>query len=269
MLFATLGMSGVFLLRKTNLFSMKKITLSFGLTLFVSFVCQSQIISKHYYPKIVVPDGQEYLVQTDSLYLDTLILGDNSKLKFLYARTKMIVENAFAGDNCLWDAAGKNGANGTSGSLDGEHGEDGKNLVLVIVFRELKHLLIRTDGGAGGNGFHASTGRSMSVNGGNAGDGGDGGLLELHYSSVGFLPRFNEKSEHSISFCYTGGNAGHLGFGKKDVKRAQPAVEKEYYHSPGGKSVRAEISVASEPSGTNGHSGSPGSEGQLILKRFD
>jgi hypothetical protein len=269
MLFAILGMSGVFLLRKTNLFSMKKITLSFGLTLFVSFVCHSQIISKHYYSKIVVPDDQEYLVQTDSLYLDTLILGNNSKLKFLHTRTKMIVENTFAGDNCLWDATGKNGANGTLSSPDGQDGEDGKNLVLVIVFRELKHLMIRTDGGAGGNGLHASTGQSIGVDGGNGGEGGDGGLLELHYSSEDFLLRFNEESEHSIFFCYTGGNAGSFGFGKKDVKRPSSGGTTEYYVSPQGNAVRNEVSVAQDPSGTNGHSGSRGNDGHLVLKRFD
>lgn len=248
---------------------MKKIFLAFNLVLFVASLGLGQIVSGHYHPKIVVPDDQEFFVQTDSLYLDTLILGNNSKLTFQFMRTKMIVENAFAGDNCLWDAMGKAGAHGTSGSPDGADGEDGKNLVLVIVFRELKHLLIRTDGGAGGNGIHASTGRTIGINGGNAGDGGDGGFLELHYSTVGFLPRFNEESEHSISFCYTGGNAGHFGFGNKDVKRARPPIEKEYYHNAGGTTVRSEVSVAPTPSGSNGHTGNQGNDGQLILKRFD
>jgi hypothetical protein len=248
---------------------MKKTILAFGFALSVPFFSLGQIVSGHYHAKIAVPDNQEFYVQTDSLYLDTLILGNNSKLKFLFTRTKMIVENAFIGNNCLWDATGKAGATGTLNLPNGGDGEDGKNLVLVIVFRELKHLLIRTDGGAGGNGVHASTGRTIGIDGGNAGDGGDGGLLELHYSSVGFLPRFNEEREHSISLSYSGGNAGHFGFGKKDIKGPRPAGEKEYNHAAKGNLARIEASVAPPPSGTDGHTGTQGNEGKLILKRFD
>jgi hypothetical protein len=246
-----------------------KITIFFFmLSLLASLSSTGQIVSEHYYAKISVPDNQEYLIQTDSVYLDTLILGNNSKLKFLFSRTKMIVENALIGNYCIWDATGTSGENGTSNLPNGIDGGNGKDLVLIIVFRELKSLSIKTDGGKGGNGLTPNQ-RSSLLKGGNAGEGGDGGRLELHYSATGFLPRFNEKSEHSIFLSYKGGNAGLMGIGKKNSLQRQQVITKDYSASPEGRVVRHETPVSSESSGTDGHTGSSGLDGHLILKRFE
>jgi hypothetical protein len=262
-------------------------TLQFYLVLgglFCGQICSSQTLTENYYSKIVINEGEEYVSAVDSIYIDTLILRDESRLRFLQ-RSKLIVEKAFIGKNCELTSGGLRGSDGkrTTGGiikLDGEDGTDGADLMLIIVFYELNSLSINTSGGFGGtgvNGKQGSAGQNGTLGGndggtgergGNGGDGGNGGNLSLHYSCEGFNPVFNGDGPRSIKLIYGGGLSGSGGLGGKGGPGGEPLVYRDYSTNPSGVRVVRGVQGKEGIKGLNGFDGNNGKEGDLILKRI-
>ena len=176
------------------------ITLTLILT---SLVGQTQNLDKNYYAKIELSELTKREVVVDSLKIDTLLMQRGSKLVFANV-TKIIIDHAFIGNNCQFDASGVDGIAGKSvnpdkipqGSkgLHGTNGANGKNLSVTIVFEELGSLTINTSGGNGGkgaNGFYGGNGKTF----GNAGNGGN---LSLFYFCNGFTPRLEVTPEAKL-----------------------------------------------------------------------
>lgn len=228
----------------------------------------AQLLTRHHYAKVVVPKDQSFVVDTDSIYIDTLIQYDKSRLKFAMPHTKLAVENAFLGKNCVWDASGRKGVNGkvgrkiiTSLDINGGDGEDGKSIAAVGVFHELGSLAITTKGGDGGQGTNGGTDQSGTLvnptggglSGGLGGNAGNGGDLTFYYLCVGFLPLFNEGREHVIFLDSRGGIGGR-----------------------GGRWTRIRDSRASKfggtpppiPVGPSGTPGASGKDGRLVFERL-
>src|SRR5688572_5325228 len=77
--------------------------------LFCGQICSSQTLAENYYSKIIINKGEEYTSAVDSMYVDTLILRDKSRLRFLQ-HSKLIVEKAFIGENCEFSSGGLPGS---------------------------------------------------------------------------------------------------------------------------------------------------------------
>lgn len=247
-------------------------------------VCQDSPIL--YYGKIEIGANETYLVTNDSIYIDTLILRDNSKLKFVQNST-LIVEKAYIGYNCEFDASGEHGTNGGishygQAAFDGSDGNAGRDLKLVIVFYSIGSLTINTSGGNGGHGAKGRVGNNGQngaiggndggggQNGGKGGNGGDGGNLQLHYYCEGFIPLFNGQPTHKnvINLIYSGGQYGKGGKGGSGGYGGRPINLNE--NSPTGNRVVSSQGVAGKKgnSGFSGSGGTVGKDGVLILKRI-
>lgn len=235
-----------------------------------SFNCYSQILADRYYSKVVVDRGVKAIIGSDSIYIDTLILNDESGLKF-YQNTIIFIEKAFIGKRCEINSAGSHGLSGKQLSqLNGEDGQDGKNLTLIVNFKKLGSLTINTSGGNGGQAASGRSGGDVS-NGGNGGNGGAGGNLTLIYAHEGFVPIFySEGRNHTIQLQYFGGQPGMAGLGGKGGKGMKAPTRTEYV--PGTGEKRVVIEGPPVQGGSNGRAGSHGiggKEGELILKRKD
>jgi len=215
---------------------------------------------EHHYTSLRIPKKKVFVVQTDSLYLDTLIMEDKSVLTFPQA-TRFIVENAFIGHGCKLSSAGADGRS------EGDSGADGHTLWMVITFSSLGSLVIDTHGGNGARGSSGSTGGSVQsgavVGGGPGGPGGDAGNagdLNLFYSARGFIPVFNEDRDQSIRLIYSGGKAGAGGAGGPGsvTMITDPSSGRSYACS----------SCPKGPSGPRGNNGSAGLDGTLRLERI-
>lgn len=86
---------------------------------------RGQVQPAHYTSKLIIKQDEVYKVNNDSIYMDTLIMLDNSTLRFVQT-TKLIVEHAFIGINCAFDASGEDGVNGiaSSNGLTNRYGEN-------------------------------------------------------------------------------------------------------------------------------------------------
>jgi len=213
-----------------------------------------------HYASLRIPKKKVFMVQTDSLYVDTLIMEDKSVVMFSQP-TRLIVENAFIGNDCKLSSAGADGRS------EGISGADGHTLWLVITFSSLGSLIIDTHGGNGARGAIGSGGGSVQggavVGGGAGGPGGDagnGGDLTLFYSAVGFIPVFNESRNHSIRLIYHGGKAGGGGMGGPGsvTMITDPSSGRSYACS----------SCPKGPSGPRGTTGSSGLDGTLRFERI-
>jgi len=254
---------------------------------------QAQYLNQHFYSKVEINSLSELLVKVDSLYIDTLFMDDNSKLKFIH-NTKVIIERAFIGKNCQFDASGVDGKDGefvkseenlttiTSPKIHGSDGTDGKNIFVVIGLEELGSLTINTSGGKGGkgaNGYYGGEGKTYTYNsnnniaapnykkGGNGGDGGNagnGGNLHLQYYVNGFTARLetNPKAkahERSLRLFYFAGNEGSGGKGGAGWS------EYGFNNQP----TSGERVTQESLKGTNGKDGKKGRNGELFFKKID
>ena len=229
----------------------------------------AQGINQHHYSKLLVPKDTQIEIETDSIYIDTLIMEDESILRF-ETSSVLIIEHAFIGKECLWDGSGM-------GSMEaGEDGEPGRSISTVLVIESLGSLSVVTDGGRGGDGKNGTAG-SSGMNGSDFADGGDGsngldggnggdaGDIKFHYSSQKFLPKFNEDGDHAIFFSNKGGERGNGGEGGRGGKPGQPVAERDNV-----KNRTITVGNAGKP-GMNGLRGNPGTNGkpgEFILKRF-
>jgi len=237
------------------------------------YTCHSQLLGDNYYSKVVVELEEEKTIFTDSVHIDTLVLKDGAKLKFIQ-NSILIVENAFIGNNCELNSFGLPGVDGKTQELShGSNGADGKNLILVIDFKVLGSLTINTNGGAGGNGARGRPGDnggdgqsgSDGGGGGNGGSGGNGGNLTLIYSHEGFVPIFNSKRNHSIQLNYDGGNPGLGGQGGQGGRGGKPLIHYDY--KTGNYTKINPHLIGNGSFGGNGSSGTSGKKGELILNR--
>lgn len=269
---------------------MMKLSITLIMTLFIALNLKGQVLDKSYYSELKVPDKATYLVDTDSLYIETLILGDKSTLKFKQD-AQLIVERAFIGEYCMLDASGTPGEHGNVGKIDptraqmldaqGQDGQDGVNLRLVMVFETLGSLTINTSGGEGGNGgegeyggsgqtyiYKASVARGTAIyrkggNGGNGGNGGHGGNISLMYTCKGFVPRISHaskkiKQKHAINLNYFGEKGGTGGQGGKGWSQSGFTQQRL------GETKVTQASL----NGTRGKGGKDGKDGEVLIKRM-
>ncbi|WP_460892208.1 hypothetical protein [Rufibacter soli] len=223
---------------------MQKRILGFGLCL-VAWLWTTPGLSQQVAKTLVLQKNQIYEVgPTNALLLDTLIMADNSSLRFLpEAQGILVVKTVIIGKNCLINAAGKSGAHGrTSGSTSFD-GQNGGSLAITMHFSALANLTIDTRGGNGTYGKDGRNGkdgipervtRNVSTNaqgkpivtlsvepgvpaipatagtaGGKAGKGGD---IALTYGSSDFIINFNHtKANHHILLLNGGGRPGKPG----------------------------------------------------------
>ena len=221
-------------------------------------ISANKSIDQPYYSRLHVPAKEIKVALVDSVYVDTLILEDESTLRFSRSSV-MIVEHAFVGEKCLITSAG------VHGRKPGDSGEPGDNLSLVMVFHEIGSLTIDTRGGDGQKGQPGLPGangesyQERGKQGENGGDGGEGGALRLFYSTVGFQPSINGEGKRSIKLRYTGGRSGIGGDG-----------------GMGGRPIRTDRTGKSYVCGTcpaaaggpRGNPGIPGADGVLQLERI-
>jgi hypothetical protein len=236
----------------------------------LSLKSYSQILADSYYSLVVVDQGAQGIIATDSINIDTLILNNDSSLKF-YQNTMLVVQKAFIGNRCEINSTGSHGLNGRHpNQLNGENGQDGKSLVIIVNFKELGSLIINT---SGGNGGRAANGRSggESQNGGDGGNGGTAGNLTLIYSHEGFVPIFNNVGHnHNIQLQYFGGEPGNGGLGGRGGSGIKAPTRTEFVPGTGQKKVIVESPpVKGGSNGQPGSHGKVGKDGELILKRRD
>lgn len=233
-------------------------------------VCFSQLINQHHYTKIEILQEHTMRVLVDSVYIDTLIMHDNSKIVFEVSAL-LIIENALIGQNCLWDGRGSHAM------APGEDGAPGKSISSVAIFKELGSLIVITDGGHGANGKSGTSGTaglngsqfadgSNGDNGQSGGNGADAGDIRFYYSCVGFIPAFNEAREHAFSFSSKGGNRGAGGRGGRGGSGGMPTYERDNVKDKG---VVVGNKGKAGQNGLTGALGNNGKDGQFILKKFD
>lgn len=246
--------------------------------------------------KLTVHMGEVLEIDSDSLHIDTLIMQDNSRIVFLAPATKLVIENAFIGKKCTWDASGNSvkkkirpGSHFTNASTlraaplypdgsqgdNGSHGADGvpgRDLYATVLFRFLGELTIDTRGGSGRMGGAGSLGvgglsesnlptGGKGGDGGMGGDGGDGGTISLSYASTGFTPIFNEGGFRSIYFEYRGGKGGTGGAPGSGGPGGMPTWRYDYSNSAG-------VAVVGGRAPDGG--GVPGKDGPAVLTpRYD
>jgi hypothetical protein len=257
-----------------------KPTMVLGFLIMMSrFPAPGQLVDKNYYSNLVVKKSETLTVLIDSLYVDTLMMHDNSTLLFPQP-TLVIVEHAFIGNKASFDASGEKGNSGKRGeqrnqsTMHGEAGSHGRSLQIVIIFERLGTLTINTSGGKGGdgaNGRRGGSGMSGALGGndgergemgGNGGNGGHGGNVHLHYAGNGFFPLINPGKERNngITIIIAGGKGGRSG---------RPGS--------GGWGGSAYQWGSSTPTGARGKDGSygqpgiggiDGKDGELVLKRI-
>lgn len=233
---------------------MKKFYLLLLINLWMTIPCISQkghrnkreVLDKNYYQKLVVKAGEVVVASVDSIHIDTLVLGDESTLRFQVS-AMLIVNSAFIGKQCRLTSSGSDG----DGS--GQNGEDGKNLKCMIVFRKLENLILDARGGNGKKGSRGMDGRygTYSDPGGPGkpgGNGGNGGNIKLVYFCDGFNATFNSDLPQSIRIMVDGGKGGEGGQGGAKAKPVgYPGIGK---------------------AGLNGKPGNPGLDGNFLIEQI-
>jgi hypothetical protein len=200
--------------------------------LLVFSICPSSIVyaqtldsrktlDKNFYQRLVVNNGETLSSSVDSIYVDTLILNDESTILF-QVNSILIVENAFIGQQCVLSSAGRDG------NKPGASGIDGSDLQCIMIFRKLESLKIVTRGGDGMQGSRGIDGGRIGTNGNNGGPGksgghgGNGGNLKLAYMCDGFVPAINTDGPHRIEIVSEGGLAAEGGKGGSPGKPIRP-----------------------------------------------
>lgn len=170
-------------------------------------VCFGQLtLDKSYYPRVIVPEDIFATVTVNEVTIDTLIMHDNSSLRFTRGWTTMKVKDAHIDGKVNWDGRGK------SGEGRGDHGTNGVNMNLTVFFRSLGQLTIDTRGGAGSAGENGRAEFNSNWNGRDGGNGGNGGNIQLRYKCTP-SPTFDRGKRNAIHFKAKGGAGGTGGMG--------------------------------------------------------
>lgn len=248
--------------------------------------------------KLIVEKGEVLELSSESLYFDTLIMQDNSRIVFLAPETKLVIENAFIGKNCLWDASGKSAkkkikptsekwsadpygysakyfsrSQGSAGpGRKGADGNPGRDISATVLFQFLGELTIDVKGGyghMGGHGYSGAAGANGSNfpvggsggAGGMGGNGGDGGTISLSYACDGFSPVFNKGGFRSIHLECHGGKGGIGGRPGKGGAGGMPTVRYDYSNARTANAI-AEWEGQKGRAGRFGRNGPAGEDGQ-------
>lgn len=206
------------------------------LSLLVSHVCISQLVlDKTYYARLVIPEDAEAEVMFTRVEIDTLIMDDNSSLRFTMREHTLLVKHARLRGSVDWKGAGR------SGEEAGSRGEDGTDLRVTITFYELGRLLIDTRGGAGSIGKTPKTraGYYTTEPAGNGGNGGDGGDINFTYKCIDFTPQFDRGKKNAIHVKSKGGSGGSGGFANKEHN--QPKISAGPQGAVGNKGKNGEV----------------------------
>lgn len=159
-------------------------------------------------PSKLVLDKRQVLEITESeINLDSLIMGDNSRIVFLAPQTKLTVTGAWIGKNCTWDVSGRSGKSGDENTLNEFilHGMPGRDLEATVMFQGLGFLTIDASGKNGRNGFNRTGSQYDGTPGGN---GGHGGAVSINYGTAGFPVVINNGKAHAIHVKVSGGRRG-------------------------------------------------------------
>lgn len=235
---------------------MKRIYALVCFALFTINAFSQQSLTEFYYSKIEAKPGEIIVSVKDSVYCDTLILGDYSGIVFTL-NSIFIVKNAFIGNKCSL-------LSGTKPSVNDMDGYNGFDLYLSIFFRKLGGLTINTSGGFGRSGQDGMPGDyggdsgdgGDGGNGGDGGKGGDGGNITLYYGFETDPPIFNGTGLNSILLNNSKGKGGEGGNGGRGGR--------------GGRSISQtnRITFRDGRSGSPGVTGSSGKAGKLVLMRI-
>lgn len=190
-----------------NYFEIKVFKCLIGINIFMA--CFSPFLGRTCYSQISesvlkVETHKSFVLDKDSLFLNSLELEDNSELILAKPNHYINVKDLRIGKRCKIIGVGSNGKNGANGrtassptgicknglsgtdGYAGAKGENGKTLVLLAQVGTLSDTLtINLNGGNGGDGGKGGMGSTGSrntphclTNGGNGGKGGDGGTEE-------------------------------------------------------------------------------------------
>jgi hypothetical protein len=267
--------------------------------LLLSFGLQAQYSKS----KLTVAKNDVLEISESDVDIDTLIMGDKSRIVFLALETKLVIRNAFIGENCIWDASGKSTMRasqreaGTNKSYRAD-GFPGHHLyATVVMFQSLGELEIDAHGTQGRRGRSPEFINAKGSDPERGGDGGDGGIVSLIYGTAGFPIAFNEGGVHSINVNLSGGRGGiggapprtTSGFGNARLPISshnaawnQSGIPKST-NASGEKAADlpqpvltsylggiANVSYSRTPApGSWGRSGRPGRDGRLVLQKLD
>jgi hypothetical protein len=229
-------------------------------------------LTQRYYPRVIIPSGITYVVESNDIVIDTLIMDNRGSMQFKSNSTRILVRHAVIGKKCSWDARAS--GMGLTGS-----GNNGKNLAIEIRFEKLGQLTIDTRGALGsrgtkgGSGVPGANGSTSGAdggpggNGGPGGRGGDGGDLTLRYACTGFEPVMERAKRNSLILKYQGGDGGRGGSGGPGGQGGMPVLSRR---SDATGTVTETNGVRGLPGATGsiGFSGEKGRDGVLVLEKI-
>ncbi|HEY5825305.1 MAG TPA: hypothetical protein VIT44_13115 [Cyclobacteriaceae bacterium] len=169
------------------------------------------------FSKLEVKQKEIIILLSDTTFIDTLILNDQSQLRFMFPDNVLVVKKAFVGAGCILNASGQSGAMRDKFGAMGDNGLPGKNLTVVIYIIKLGDITVSTRGGDGGNGIGRGSG----------GNGGNGGAISFFYNTD-FPIRFNSQGKQVVNFDYTfgvGGKRGESGMSVANAPMIQPTIQ--------------------------------------------
>ncbi len=188
-------------------------------------------------PRLVVPPGQTFQLESNFVQIETLIMHPSSGLSLPQGDNVIIVGHANIGPRARITGRGKNGVNGQNGRSgepaarlpgvrDGSKGTDGRNggnapnLKLYLgTINNGANLNVNLTGGNGGNGGNGGDGGTHTIrcgdikkvkgtNGGDGGESGGGGRAGVLTLVLG-----NEIERKSITYQSIAGRTGSPGHG--------------------------------------------------------
>lgn len=205
-------------------------------------------------PKLEIPAGTTYNLDSDTLVVEELILKDSAKINITKAKCVIKANRITVGAGCSVLGVGKEGEAGKNGKsspapmglckppahgesgLSGKDGETGKELYITVSSIKIASPLTidlhggnAGDGGKGGNGSHGSNTTAHCKgdggnggNGGAGGNGGNGGILTIYYSSTTEISYLVTR----VNLINRGGYRGIGGEGGKGGMRGSGPSEK-------------------------------------------
>jgi hypothetical protein len=256
---------------------MKRVILPIAFAGFV-YISFAQEFDDSKFTSLILEENQTIVIDQDSLLLDTLIMRNDAKLKFL-RDVIVVVRHAYFDEKVTFDLKGSNGTNGKKGNESfkkGENGTDGttgRNIELIIEFETLGSLTVDTRGGKGGKGGDGYSPKQYGIKGGKGRNGGDsgaggvgqsGGQIKLSYLSPNFLPLINQKGDHSIKLITKSGDCGGNG---KPGRGEEGAEARNFVDIKGNVTIRI-------PKGARGRNGrstgqcKSGIDGEIVLNKL-
>ena len=230
---------------------------------------QLRVGPKH--SRLIIPERMEFIVDSPTLEVDTLIMDDHSSLRFTYPDNQIVVHHARIGKDCKW--MGNGPLPGISSSVN--YSTNGASMDVEIYFSTLGRLTIDLRGAMGlrgspgvpgARGVDGSMGQADGGNGGEGGPGGpggNGGDITFRYKSFDGPIEFGNAKKNAVVIKVDGGSGGAGGAGgpggeggmmtRKILQSPTPVVEVDGRRGSPGRP------------GIPGPSGSDGEKGRMKL----